>query len=50
VTQKCSGTLSEEEWKEIVYYMYEEDDARYLHSKIVEQSKKKYNNKTIEQK
>jgi len=52
VNQKTSGgILQEEEWKEIVFYMYEQEDANYLSSKIIEHIKRKFssNTKTIEQ-
>ena len=49
VSQKNNGFLIEEEWKEIIFYMYEQEDANYLYSKMVEHIKRKYNdNKTID--
>jgi len=41
VKQKSESYLLEEEWKGIIYYVYENDDAKYLESKIIEFSKKK---------
>ena len=40
MNQKTNGVLNEEEWKEIVFYMYEQDDANFLYNKIVELIKK----------
>jgi len=49
VQQKTNGLLLEEEWKEIIFYMYEQEDANYLYQKIVEHIKRKYiDNKTID--
>ena len=49
VSQKNNGLLLEEEWKEIIFYMYEQEDANYLYTKIVEHIKRKYiDNKTID--
>lgn len=32
-----NGTLFEEEWKGIVYYLYEENDAKLIESKLIEE-------------
>lgn len=49
VNQKNNGLLMEEEWKEIIFYMYEQEDANYLYTKIVEHIKRKYiDGKTID--
>ena len=49
VSQKSNGLLLEEEWKEIIFYMYEQEDANYLYTKIVEHIKRKYiDTKTID--
>ena len=46
---KNNGLLLEEEWKEIIFYMYEQEDANYLYTKIVEHIKRKYiDGKTID--
>ncbi len=42
MNQKTNGHLLEEEWKEIVFYMYEQEDANFLYNKIIELIKKKY--------
>lgn len=36
VKQKLDSLLIEDEWKGIIYYVYENDDAKYLESKIIE--------------
>ena len=49
VNQKNNGLLLEEEWKEIIFYMYEQEYANYLYTKIVEHIKRKYiDGKTID--
>lgn len=51
MNQKTNGSLIEEEWKEIVFYMYEQDDANFLYNKILELIKKKFHeSKPIDQK
>ena len=51
MNQKTNGSLIEEEWKEIVFYMYEQDDANFLYNKILELIKKKFHDiKPIDQK
>jgi hypothetical protein len=42
MNQKKNGFLMEEEWKEIVFYMYEQEDANFLYNKILELIKKKF--------
>ena len=42
VSQKTSSTLQEEEWKEIIFYMYEEPDGGYLYNKTIDLIKRKY--------
>ena len=34
VKRKVESSLSLEEWRGIVYYVYEEDDAKYIENKI----------------
>jgi len=34
VKKKVESFLSLEEWRGIVYYVYEEDDAKYIENKI----------------
>ena len=52
VNNKLNGNLLEEEWKEIVFYLYEQEDANFLYNKILELIKKKQidNKPQIEQK
>ena len=38
---KTEGSITIEEWKAIIYYMYEKDDATYLENKILEVINKK---------
>lgn len=40
-----SGLLFEEEWKGIIYYLYEENDARLIEAKIVEEMRNQINSK-----
>jgi len=42
IDQKCVGFIQEEEWKEIVSHMYEEQDAIYLINKLMDLIKRKY--------
>ena len=39
---KTNGFLEEDEWKEIIYYMYENEDANYIHNRILEHCKKQH--------
>lgn len=41
VKQRSESHLIEDEWKGIIYYVYEKEDAKYLENKIVEFIKKK---------
>jgi hypothetical protein len=40
-SQKLSGLLLEEEWREIIYYIYENDDAKNLENRIIDFIRKK---------
>jgi hypothetical protein len=44
LTQKLNGTLMEDEWKAIIYYVYENDDAKNLETKIIDFIRKKIQN------
>jgi hypothetical protein len=35
-TQKINGQLMEDEWKAIIFYVYENEDAKTLEAKIIE--------------
>lgn len=41
VNQRVNGVLVEEEWKSIIYYVYENDDAKTLESRIIDFIRKK---------
>jgi len=41
------GFILEEEWKGIIYYIYEAEDSKYLDAKIVDFISKKYFDKRI---
>lgn len=45
LAQKTSGVLLEDEWKGIVYYVYEKDDATNLENRIIDYIRKKGLNK-----
>jgi hypothetical protein len=45
LNQKTNGMLLEDEWKGIVYYVYEKDDASNLENRIVDFIRKKGTNK-----
>ena len=40
--EKKRGSLSEEEWKEVIYYLYNEEHAKILEERISEVIQKKY--------
>lgn len=42
VNQRTSSWLAEEEWREIIFYMYVENDAKYLYDKLMDLIKRKY--------
>ena len=42
VSLKINSSLQEDEWKEIIFYMYEETDGNYLYNKILDLIKRKY--------
>ncbi len=35
VKQKTEGNLTKDEWNFIIYYVYEEDDAKSMENKII---------------
>jgi hypothetical protein len=45
INTKMNGLLLEDEWKGIVYYVYEKDDATNLENRIIEFIRKKATNK-----
>jgi hypothetical protein len=42
VSHKINTYLMEDEWKEIIFYMYEEADGNFLYNKIMDLIKRKY--------
>ncbi len=42
VKQKTESYLIEDEWKGIIYYVYENEDAKHLENRILEFVKKKF--------
>jgi len=42
---KMNGVILEEEWKGIIYYIYESEDATFIENKIIDYIKKKFNDK-----
>ena len=42
IKEKKRGSLSEEEWKEVINYLYNEEDAKILEQRISEVIQKKY--------
>ena len=42
VNSKINGFLVEEEWREIIFFMYEDEDANFLNNKLIDIIKKKY--------
>jgi hypothetical protein len=49
-TQKLTGILLEDEWKAIIYYVYENDDAKSLETKIMDFIRKKNQGESIDSK
>lgn len=45
--QRMDSFILEEEWKGIVYYVYEAEDAKFLESKILDFISKKYFDKRV---
>lgn len=45
--QRMESFIMEEEWKGIVYYVYENEDAKFLESKIIDFISKKYFDKKV---
>jgi hypothetical protein len=46
--QKVNGILLEDEWKAIIFYVYENDDAKGLETKIMDFIRKKNQNEKLD--
>lgn len=49
VDNKMKSFLTEEEWKEIITYIYEPNDQKNIENRIIDYIRKKYPNKNLEQ-